>query len=59
MLRLWQVCEGGQLIWRASLDNPHTGERRGFADPRALFAFLEEQMRGLDRQEQPQDTPAA
>lgn len=42
MLRIWQASAGGTLSWRATLESPHTGERHGFADLRALFAFLEE-----------------
>ena len=41
MLRLWEVGSDGNLTWRASLESPHTGERHVFADPGALFAFLE------------------
>jgi hypothetical protein len=59
LLRLWQV--GSQLgtVWHASLEDPHTGERRGFADLKGLFAFLEEQTNQVDqpnangRREQP------
>ena len=41
MLRLWHAGSlGGQPVWRASLENPHTGERLAFGDTRALFAFL-------------------
>ncbi len=48
MLRLWQVGSGEGLTWRASLEGPHTGERRGFPSLEALFAFLEEQTRSTD-----------
>jgi hypothetical protein len=47
MLRLWQVSDEGEAIWRASLESPHTGERQGFADLATLFAFLEEKTREL------------
>lgn len=41
MLRLWQAgSREGMPVWRASLENPHTGERLVFGDPKALFAFL-------------------
>jgi hypothetical protein len=41
MLRLWQAgSRDGLPVWRASLENPHTGERLAFGDPQALFAFL-------------------
>jgi hypothetical protein len=43
MLRLWQVSNDGELTWRASLENPHTGERHGFATLEVLFNFLEKQ----------------
>lgn len=42
LLRLWregEVTEG----WRASLHDPHTGERLGFAGLDELFGFLREQ----------------
>jgi hypothetical protein len=42
MLRLWRVDTGRGPVWRASLESPHTGERRGFASLEALFAFLTE-----------------
>jgi len=41
LLRLWQVREMGQIGWRASLENAHTGELRGFAGLAELFTFLE------------------
>ncbi len=44
MLRLWQAGSDEELTWRASLESPHTGERRGFASLEALFEFLEEQI---------------
>ncbi len=43
MLRLWQVGRGRALAWRASLEDPHTGERKGFSDLESLLAFLKEQ----------------
>ncbi len=39
MLRLW--CVADDLSWRASLEDPRTNERFGFADLPALFAYLE------------------
>jgi hypothetical protein len=41
MLRLWQVGEDA-TIWRASLEDAHTGARHGFASIHDLLAFLEE-----------------
>jgi hypothetical protein len=46
LLRLWQASSGGELVWRASLESPHTGERQGFSSLAKLVAFLEEQMGG-------------
>lgn len=43
LLRLWRADTKQGPVWRASLDSPHTGERQGFADLAALFAFLEDQ----------------
>lgn len=42
MLRLWQVGEDAK-VWRASLENAHTGARQGFAGLDTLFVFLEEE----------------
>ena len=43
LLRLWQTEHEGALVWRASLESAHTGERRGFASLAELYAFLEEE----------------
>jgi hypothetical protein len=44
LLRLWQADDAdGCLVWRASLEDARTGERRGFADLSRLCAFLEQQ----------------
>ncbi len=43
LLRLWQVEEGENAPWRASLESPQTGERRGFAGLADLFTFLEKE----------------
>ena len=42
LLRLWYASETDGAKWRASLENAHTGERRGFADLPGLLAFLAE-----------------
>jgi hypothetical protein len=42
LVRLWQARSRGQIVWRASVEDAHSGERRGFADLAHLFAFLEE-----------------
>jgi hypothetical protein len=43
LLRLWTVREQGQVVWRASLEHPHTGERLHFTSLARLFAFLQDQ----------------
>jgi hypothetical protein len=44
LLRLWQEWDRLPAVWRASLEDPHTGERFGFADIIQLFAFLEDRV---------------
>jgi hypothetical protein len=46
MLRLWKEGGRGSPVWRASLESPLTGERRGFAGLVNLILFLEEQTGG-------------
>ena len=43
LLRLWCV-DTADSCWHASLEDPHTGERIGFASLEQLFAFLMEQV---------------
>ena len=40
LLRLWQERSGGEWIWRASLEDPHSNIRTGFRDVEQLSAFL-------------------
>lgn len=53
LLRLWR---GTDTQWRASLDDPHTGERRAFATLEQLSEYLAQVTRSgfapLDREEQ-------
>ncbi len=44
LLRLWQTQDQDRILWRASLESPGTGERRGFADLEELVQFLRVQM---------------
>jgi hypothetical protein len=45
LLRLW--CEETlEQRWQASLEDPHTGKRIGFASLEQLFAFLMDQVEG-------------
>jgi hypothetical protein len=39
LLRLWLV-DGGDPVWRASLEDPSTAERHGFGSMERLFGFL-------------------
>jgi hypothetical protein len=43
LLRLWPVTGNGKTIWRASLEDAHTGECRKFASLEDLFTYLEAQ----------------
>ncbi len=57
LLRLWQVFDhrpDARLVVRCSLEDPHTGERRGFASLEALLTFLQ----GLETHDAQEDTPA-
>ncbi len=40
MVRLWTVRHNGDLVWRASAANAHSGEQRTFADLASLFDFF-------------------
>ena len=51
LLRLWQTERKGALVWRASLESAHTGERRGFASVAELCAFLEQETAPADKDE--------
>ncbi|MGD2166435.1 MAG: hypothetical protein PVH50_13005 [Anaerolineae bacterium] len=54
LVRLWPIADSGELVWRASLESPRTGERRGFADLSALCAFLEREVKhATERQTMP------
>ena len=44
LIRLWQVHSEGQLVWRASLEDAHSGEKRGFGNLAELFAFLQKKL---------------
>jgi hypothetical protein len=42
LLRLWREKGGATTRWRASLEDPHSGEKLGFAHLDELVAFLRE-----------------
>ena len=43
LLRLWRERGSASIHWRASLQDPHSGQRMGFAHLDELVAFLREQ----------------
>ena len=43
LLRLWRVYSQGKAAWRASVENAHTAERKGFTNLDDLFDFLRQQ----------------
>ena len=55
LLRLWR--EHDAAPWRATLQNPHTGERRSFGSLARLATYLEEQTgeRWIDLEAPPSD----
>jgi hypothetical protein len=56
LLRVWRVSGEDAAHWRASLQSPHTGERRGFASLTDLLTFLEQ---ATNRADQRQNAPEA
>ena len=49
LLRMWQISDGKETVWRASLQSPNSEERHGFANLEELSDFLKGQA------EQPKD----
>jgi len=43
LLRLWQSRTGDHLVWRASLEDPHTSQRLEFASLERLVVLLMQQ----------------
>lgn len=41
LVRLWLGREDGKHVWRASLEDAHTGEKHAFASFSRLVAYLE------------------
>ena len=50
LLRLWRENGGDRPRWRASLEQPRSGERQAFTTLVDLFAFLEQET-GVDSTE--------
>ena len=47
MLRCWEVRSpdpGGPVTWRFGIEEPHTGQKHGFADLEALTGFLQAEL---------------
>lgn len=41
LLRLWLEMSQDKALWRASLEEPGSGECQGFKDLESLFVFLQ------------------
>ena len=44
LLRLWRTRRKGEPVWRASIESPHTGQRKAFTGLPGLLAFLEKEI---------------
>jgi hypothetical protein len=40
LLKLWPIVSQEQILWRVVLENPYTGQRKGFRDLEAFEHFL-------------------
>jgi len=40
MVRLWAVHRNSDVLWRASVENAHTGERLAFEDMESLCRYM-------------------
>jgi hypothetical protein len=52
LLRVWRVMRDDELIWMASLEDPHTGRRQSFTSLEDLYAFLLKDIRRTNVQSQ-------
>jgi hypothetical protein len=48
MVRLFQVTSQGNSLWRASIEDPHTGEKKAFANLESCFNYLQDQIKDPD-----------
>jgi hypothetical protein len=51
LLTFWEErCQDPDtpVVWRFSLDDPHTGQRRGFASIEEVMAFLGRELAGSE-----------
>jgi hypothetical protein len=44
LLRLWMEDINEERVWRISIENPFSGERRGFATLKDLCSYLKKMM---------------
>ena len=49
LLRLWEVDVEKRRAWRFSVEDPVTGERKGFANIAKLMSFLMEEISSGER----------
>lgn len=43
LLRLWETEDNQDIIWRASVEFPVSGERLGFGSLAELYAYLQQE----------------
>lgn len=55
LLRLWLEDTDGKQVWRISLENPFSGERRGFASLKDLCAYLNEKVQEENEKQEVSD----
>jgi hypothetical protein len=48
LLRLWCVKHNGEHTWRASLEDPRTGQQQFFSNSDALYEFLRQLRQDLE-----------
>jgi hypothetical protein len=48
LFRLWLVRQNSHLTWRASLENPHTGQAQLFFSLEDLIHFLQELVQNIE-----------
>lgn len=49
LLRLWQIENEDENIWRVSLEDSRTGEKHGFASLEAAWQYLKEILKNEQR----------
>ena len=60
LLRFWEERseQSALTLWRISLEDPSTGQRRGFASLEALMAWLQSELARLSRTESDEARPS-